>query len=576
MAKLPLSDDDINNPTTWKEKGNDFFSKGQYEDAIKCYARAIEIDPEYLDAWNNIGYALIKLGKTDEAKKCNEKVKELKLKNKGSSIPDTSYSVASKDDFYPTPPQEKEGLPDFSIGPPVIQTDKEKEVTSSSNIEAGEKEYCRNCGEELPYRQGEWPPSLPKLCPNCGVRIKDPFRYGSRAGQGRTHSESLKNPTIAAILSIIPGLGQAYNGQILRGLLFFFATGIGLLLLVFPGIIVWIFGIYDSYRTAKKMNYGDIPFKNTSVKLIVGYILLLLIISGVAAAGYSYFANPSKNNALPIIGKTSKIATLEKIVREYHQTHTYMGDSIYVCGDMASDVWNMVETQNINAMIVIGNVERDITKIEDADHAWVIAEVDPNSWIALETTGGYLVCDDPKICPVSNPRYFTGWKFANPKLLNDAIELLKHPCPTGYVFGEDQKCHPACGGSHYCIGDSICVNGECVACDEGYILGDDLQCHKQCGSTRSYCTGDSVCVNGECRTCPEGSIMGNDLKCHQPCGSTKTYCTGDSICINGECRSCPSGYIFGTDYQCHQECPIGSNQYCLRGTCGADGLCHLY
>jgi len=97
------------------------------------------------------------------------------------------------------------------------------------------------------------------------------------------------------------------------------------------------------------MNYGDIPFKNTSVKLIVGYILLLLILSGVAAAGYSYFTNPSKNNVIPIIGKASKIATLEKIVREYHQTHTYMGDSIYVCGDMASDVWNMVETQNINA-----------------------------------------------------------------------------------------------------------------------------------------------------------------------------------------------------------------------------------
>jgi len=102
-----------------------------------------------------------------------------------------------------------------------------------------------------------------------------------------------------------------------------------------------------------------------------------------------------------------------------------------------------------------------------------------------------------KCVSVSNPRYFTGWKFENPKVLNDAMEMLEHPCPDGYVFGEDQKCHPSCGGSHYCIGDSICVNGECVACDEGYILGDDLQCHKQCGSTRKYCTGDGVCVNGE-------------------------------------------------------------------------------
>ncbi|HNI41418.1 MAG TPA: tetratricopeptide repeat protein, partial [Methanoregulaceae archaeon] len=289
MVKFPLSDDDINNPTTWKEKGNDFFLKGHFEDAIKCYARAIEIDPDYFDAWNNLGLALIKLGKIDEAKKCNDKVKELKLKNKESFIPDTSQNVVSKEDFYPTSPPEKEGFPHPSTNLPVIQTEKEKEVTSSSNIEDEEREYCRNCGEELPYKQGEWPQSLPKICPSCGVRVKDPIRYGSREGQGRTHVEKLKNPLLAALLSIIPGLGQAYNGQILRGLLFFFATGIGLLLLVFPGIIVWIFGIYDSYRTAKKMNYGDIPFKNTSVKLIVGYILLLLILSGVAAAGYSYF-----------------------------------------------------------------------------------------------------------------------------------------------------------------------------------------------------------------------------------------------------------------------------------------------
>ena len=250
--------------------------------------------------------------------------------------------------------------------------------------------------------------------------------------------------------------------------------------------------------------------------------------------------------------RDKNIKTIKNIVEEYHRTHTYSLADMYVCAQMAQDVWNMVETQKINAIIKVGTVDQDINTIQEANHAWVLAEVSPGEWLAMETTAGYLVCVDSSICAVNNPRYYKGWNFNNPKELQDYIDKIKHPCSAGYVLGTDNLCHQACGGSTYCTGNSICINGQCRDCDSGYILGEDLKCHQPCGSSNHYCLGDSVCINGQCRGCDPGYILGEDLKCHQPCGTTNNYCTGDSVCFNGVCQGCNSGYYLGTDLLCHK------------------------
>ena len=60
-----------------------------------------------------------------------------------------------------------------------------------------------------------------------------------------------------------------------------------------------------------------------------------------------------------------KTETICKILSDYHKTHSYIGteagaaQDIFVCGDMACDVWDMVRTQGIEAKIVAGNVEQD-------------------------------------------------------------------------------------------------------------------------------------------------------------------------------------------------------------------------
>jgi tetratricopeptide (TPR) repeat protein len=76
----------------WKNTGNEFFKKGDYQNAINSYKSAIDVDPRYIDAWNNLGLAYIKIGNIDEANKCHEKMLELQ-KPQGVLIPFSSTST---------------------------------------------------------------------------------------------------------------------------------------------------------------------------------------------------------------------------------------------------------------------------------------------------------------------------------------------------------------------------------------------------------------------------------------------------------------------------------------------------
>jgi len=54
----------------WYNKGFALGNLGKFDEAIVCYDRALEINPEYAEAWNNKGVALDELGKFDEAIVC--------------------------------------------------------------------------------------------------------------------------------------------------------------------------------------------------------------------------------------------------------------------------------------------------------------------------------------------------------------------------------------------------------------------------------------------------------------------------------------------------------------------------
>jgi len=163
-----------------------------------------------------------------------------------------------------------------------------------------------------------------------------------------------------------------------------------------------------------------------AVSLIIILLVAMAFFAGMSGNTYSsnnpstdYSKTASTNFIVPKTESQTERNTriANEIVANYHQTHTYSLTDLYVCGDMASDVWDMLKAQGINAKINVGNVQKDISSIKDADHAWVLAEVAPNQYLALEATGGYSVQKS------DNPRYYVGWSFYNPKQLKNYLQL---------------------------------------------------------------------------------------------------------------------------------------------------------
>ena len=113
---------------------------------------------------------------------------------------------------------------------------------------SGETRFCQSCGSEILAQAS--------VCPQCGVE------------QSGASSGADLNPGLAAILSfLIPGAGQLYNGELLRGAAIFggFVIAIKFKILLFwlvvplfLGPMVWGFGIYDAYSRAQKINDGEI------------------------------------------------------------------------------------------------------------------------------------------------------------------------------------------------------------------------------------------------------------------------------------------------------------------------------
>ena len=81
----------------WNNKGLALSALGNYEEAIKAYDKTIEIKPKHVDVWNNKGLALSALGNYEEAIKAYDKAIEINPKhadawnNKGLALSDLEY-----------------------------------------------------------------------------------------------------------------------------------------------------------------------------------------------------------------------------------------------------------------------------------------------------------------------------------------------------------------------------------------------------------------------------------------------------------------------------------------------------
>jgi FtsZ-binding cell division protein ZapB len=113
------------------------------------------------------------------------------------------------------------------------------------------------------------------------------------------------------------------------------------------------------------------------------------------------------------------VETVTNIIEYYHDTHAYSAADLFVCSDMAAEVWSMLKAQGIDSLIVVGSKDTPINDIILSDHAWVLAEVGEGQYLALETTGGYVVYKN------ENPLYYQGWYFSSPADMKRYNELVR-------------------------------------------------------------------------------------------------------------------------------------------------------
>jgi TM2 domain-containing membrane protein YozV len=133
--------------------------------------------------------------------------------------------------------------------------------------------FCPECGKSLDNETS-------KFCDNCGASLDSSTAVAKKESSQEIQEE--KSSFIAILCSLfIPGLGQVYNGETEKGVIIFLATLIGAFIFIIPGVIVWIYGMYDAYTIAKKMNNKEIPFKPTKAAHMILFFMLVVIITAI-------------------------------------------------------------------------------------------------------------------------------------------------------------------------------------------------------------------------------------------------------------------------------------------------------
>ncbi|MGB7788495.1 hypothetical protein [Methanoregula sp.] len=129
---------------------------------------------------------------------------------------------------------------------------------------------CPHCGKESNEES-------PRFCSGCGARMdgSPPAGYPFYSAPPRPQKSTM---IAGGCSSVLPGLGQVYNGETAKGFALFILTLAGLFLFLIPGLIAWFYAMYDAYSVAGKMNTGEIPFRETRALHMVLFIVFAVIV----------------------------------------------------------------------------------------------------------------------------------------------------------------------------------------------------------------------------------------------------------------------------------------------------------
>jgi len=165
------------------------------------------------------------------------------------------------------------------------------------------KPVCSECHRQMNGRS---------FCLNCLPSVA-----------GREKKYQPRNPLAAAILGIFPGLGQVYNGQLMKAFFIFFTSWL---------VIPWLYGIYDAYATACNINNREVDV-DPSPALLAGCLLSMVLLFGLFSGGPFFMFKVIPGVIDQLTGKAGQTQVM-KIFREISAAiHAYHTDHQRFPGD---------------------------------------------------------------------------------------------------------------------------------------------------------------------------------------------------------------------------------------------------
>ncbi len=160
LWKLELASElDLRTARVWSRKGYNLAKSGQYEEAIACFDKALEINPKYTRVWRNKGYALNNLKRFEEAILCFDKALEIDptsvhaRSQKGCAILNLSrYEAALQcfDEALKLDPKYEEAITNKKIAEEKIRELSVPEVSKPKiTIELSEKAFKPNAWRRI-------------------------------------------------------------------------------------------------------------------------------------------------------------------------------------------------------------------------------------------------------------------------------------------------------------------------------------------------------------------------------------------------------------------------------------------
>lgn len=194
--------------------------------------------------------------------------------------------------------------------------------------------FCENCGAEIPDGA--------TFCSSCGSKVENKIVKSAK---------SEKNMILALIISfILTGLGIAYAGNMKKGIVLFVVglifniLGFGIPICSVIGILIWLYGMYETYNEVKRANGDSNPNLledwqgfDSNKKIgtgIVAAVILLIAIVGIFGA-FSPHDNSSHDSSSSSLDTSSP--TLNTSTQSVSSSSSSSDSSSSSSGSSSSD-----------------------------------------------------------------------------------------------------------------------------------------------------------------------------------------------------------------------------------------------